>query len=139
MDFESMFNKAFTRIEDMKKQSEYFKSILTNANQCQFVAVCIPEYLSVYETERLCQELTKADIDIQNIIVNQIVIPDSDCFKCKSRYKMQSKYLKQIHELYSDFHVILSALQNEEIKGVDGLRQYGERLLKPIVLPPVPQ
>jgi arsenite-transporting ATPase len=101
--------------------------------------VCIPEYLSVYETERLCQELAKADIDIRNIVVNQIVIPESDCFKCKSRFKMQSKYLKQIHELYSDFHIILSVLQNEEVKGIEGLRQYGNRLMEKTVLPPLPQ
>lgn len=102
------------------------------------MAVCIPEYLSVYETERLCQELAKADIDIRNIVVNQIVIPDSDCFKCKSRFKMQSKYLAQIRDLYSDFHVILSPLQNEEIKGIEGLRQYGERLMTGCKLPALP-
>jgi arsenite-transporting ATPase len=100
--------------------------------------VCIPEYLSVYETERLCQELAKSDIDIRNIVVNQIVLPEDNCTKCKARYKMQWKYLKQIADLYSDFHVTLSALQNEEIKGVDGLRQYGQRLLTGLKLPGPP-
>jgi arsenite-transporting ATPase len=102
------------------------------------VAVCIPEYLSVYETERLCQELAKADIDIRNIVVNQIVLPESDCTKCKARYKMQWKYLKQIKDLYSDFHVTLSALQNDEIKGIDGLKGYGQRLMTGLVLPGPP-
>lgn len=133
-----MFNKAFSKMEDMRNQSEKFKSILTNPEECQFVAVCIPEYLSVYETERLCQELAKSDIDIRNIVVNQIVIPESDCFKCKSRYKMQSKYLKQIHDLYDDFHIILSPLQNEEVKGVKGLVDYGNRMLVKTNLPDTP-
>ena len=68
---------------------------MVNPDLCTFVAVCIPEFLSVYETERLVQELFTQKIDIFNIVVNQIVFVDDDCAckKCLSRYKMQHKYI----------------------------------------------
>lgn len=94
---------------------------MKNPELTTFVAVCIPEFLSVYETERLVQELATNEIDIYNIVVNQIVFPDGDCKKCLARYKMQSKYISQVIELYDDFHVVFMEQENNEIRGVESL------------------
>lgn len=136
---ENSLEKMFTKVAKLKEETSHLKSVISNPSLTTFVAVCIPEFLSVYETERLVQELTTYDIDIYNIVVNQIVFPEegSQCGQCVSRFKMQRKYLNQIFELYDDFHVVMMGLERSEIRGIDRLQGYAAKLLQEKTLPQI--
>lgn len=137
VEVEKKLEAATEKAVQMKADAENLLKIMSDPELCTFVAVCIPEFLSVYETERLVQELANHNIDIGNIVVNQIVFPEGECKKCWARFKMQNKYIKQIFELYSDFNVCLMGQEEEEIRGLEKLKAYGERLRQSKKLPKI--
>ena len=56
--------------------------------------------------------------------------PSENCKKCKARRKMQDKYLTQIQEIYDDFHIVVNPQLDQEVRGIDLLKQFGDLLIK---------
>ncbi|XP_057753595.1 ATPase GET3A isoform X2 [Arachis stenosperma] len=105
------------KLEGMKDVIEQVNKQFKDPDMTTFVCVCIPEFLSLYETERLVQELTKFEIDSHNIVINQVIFEDEvvESKLLKARMKMQQKYIDQFYMLYDDFNITKLPLLPEEL------------------------
>lgn len=145
------------RLEETRAVINKVNDAFQDPSLTTFVCVCIPEFLSIYETERLVQELSKFGIDSHNIVVNQVLFPEKDaeelgewydanaaglpkeaqeiCSKLMARKRMQDKYIGQCFDLYGDdFHVILMPLLDYEVRGVEKIALFSEHLINPVDL-----
>jgi len=79
----------------------------------------------------LVQELTKFNINIEHIVVNQVLFPEDTCRMCLARQRMQNKYFSQITEMYDDFHIVTAPLLEEEVRGVPRISAFSQYLINP--------
>lgn len=130
----------FQKLNELQQQVSEVNDQFTNPDLTTFVCVCISEFLSLYETERMIQELMSYNMDVNSIVVNQLLFADDDvngastesqCKRCVSRWKMQKKYLDQMGELYEDYHLVKMPLLGCEIRGINNLKKFSQFLLKP--------
>jgi len=143
--------QAIAKLEQLKGLIDQVHNQIKDPEKTTFVCVCIPEFLSIYETERLVQELSKNEIDTHNVVVNQVLFPDKDAAdlaewykktkeslpaeaqniisKTMARKRMQDRYISQIFELYEDFNITLMPLLDAEVRGVASLESFSKLLL----------
>ncbi|KAL8690018.1 MAG: hypothetical protein Q9224_004507 [Gallowayella concinna] len=126
-------DEVLAKMESLRETIGEVNTQFKNADMTTFVCVCIPEFLSLYETERMIQELTSYEIDTHAIVVNQLLFPkkSNNCEQCNARRKMQKKYLEQIEELYDEFNVVKMPLLVEEVRGKEKLESFSDMLVHP--------
>ena len=72
----------FAKLNEVQKNVEEVNEQFTNPDLTT-LCVFISEFLSLYETERMIQELMSYQMDVNSIVVNQLLFADDDENPCK--------------------------------------------------------
>ena len=122
-------------VEEMSGRVGRVESLLQNAETTGFVAVTIPEAMSISETGRLIDSLDQLGISLLCVIVNRVV-KESECPFCKRRRAAQEGELAETKERFGAYRLVEMPLFPREIQGLARLREYAEVLLG-VKSPPV--
>jgi arsenite-transporting ATPase len=112
----------------LKKTTKHIDELFRDSRHCEFIPVCIPEAMAVFETNRLLADLKKSGILVRQFIIND-VMELGTCSFCLRKKESQQKYLTQIGETYGR-HLEITKVPSfpEEIKGFGQLNALKEVL-----------
>ena len=110
---------------DMKEDLQMMRSLLTNAEEAEFVPVLIPEPMAIAETEDLLQALSQRQIAVRNVIVNR-VHEERDCELCSPKAAEQKEAVAGIREKFFGYNPIEMPLFPHEIQGEMRLLEYAD-------------
>ncbi|MBC8343389.1 MAG: ArsA family ATPase [Bacteroidetes bacterium] len=107
------------------------KSLLTNPEISEFVAVTIPEAMGLLETEDLTGAIKKLGIPNSRIIVNMIV-PPTNCGFCMVKSKEQFGYVNQLEKKMNsnNLNITRIPLFPHDVRGIEKLNEVGNMMFE---------
>lgn len=116
-------------IDDQRDDLLRVQALLTNTDTTEFVAVTIPEPVSIDEVERLVRVLNKDAVPIHSLIVNRVV-QSSTCPICSAAGQAQQANLDEIRKRFQALNLIMVPLFPHEIRREDRLNEYARALFQ---------
>ncbi|MFQ5916760.1 MAG: ArsA family ATPase [Candidatus Binatia bacterium] len=109
--------------ERMRRDIETVRSLLTDAQQAEFVPVMIPEAMSIAETGDLVAALEERRMPVSSIVVNRIQTT-GECDLCSPRREAQRGPIAEIEERFSSYDLIRVPQVPHEVRGERDLTDY---------------
>jgi arsenite-transporting ATPase len=113
-------NKTAQQLLSLSKSVKRIQETLLDPQKNEFVAITIPEAMSIAETERLLSALKRLEIPCRHILLNML-IPSSECGFCTLMRKEQQKYVQEAKRKFSGYLISQIPLLPREITGIDSL------------------
>lgn len=123
-------NNSMDDLEKDKRRYDTALSILKDINSTVFNLVLLPERLPIEETQSAITGLSKLNIPVQGIIINQTIMSEvieGNRF-LQARANLQKKYMKEIDTRFKELLQLKLPLLDHDVSDITSLRKVGKLL-----------
>jgi arsenite-transporting ATPase len=112
----------------LSKSIKRVLALLTDPESCEFVAVAIPERMSLEETKDLAKSLDKLKVPLRKLLINGVVSEDAakQCRFCRGRRKGQVEVVDKFKAAFGrrSIEILIAPQQAYEITGAKALADH---------------
>ena len=113
--------KTMDTIELIHKKLLELQELLKNNEICSVRLVCVPEKMIVEETKRNFMYLNLYKYQVDTVFINRIITDEVENSFMQKWIKIQSKYIKELEEVFFDIPVVKIPWYPKEIVGESGV------------------
>ena len=118
---------VLTALEERKHRFERTRILITDRRKAAFVFVMLPERLSILETQRAVDTLTRYHIPVGAVIVNKVSLDG----RGNTRSPAEHRYLEEIGASFARHPIYHVPQQGTDIIGVDPVRRLAASVIRP--------
>ncbi len=122
-------DNTIENLEIMKEKVLIARDLLMDEERTQFVKVMIPTMMSIFETERLVEELDSHSIAHKFVVVNMINPDNPNCQYCSHRRMEHMENIKYIESVFGKDNLTSVDAFDREIRGIKMLKFFADNLL----------
>jgi arsenite-transporting ATPase len=111
----------------MSKNIKRVSALLADPRACEFIAVAIPELMSLEETVRLTGSLKRLKVPMRRLLINNLVPIEaaSGCGFCSARRKGQERVIESFQsKLGKRIELFVAPQLPHEVRGHARLKEY---------------
>lgn len=111
----------------LSKNIKRVAALLTDAVECEFIGVAIPERMGLEETVRLTETLKRLKVPMRRLLINNVVPVDaaSACGFCAARRRAQEGMIREFRQRFKGrVKLFIAPQQPRDIRGREPLREH---------------
>lgn len=120
--------KSMNTIEKIHKKLIELQYLLRDKDICSIKLVCIPEKMVVEETKRNFMYMNLYQYNVDTVFINRVLSGEISNSFIKNWREIQSKYIKELEEVFVNIPIAKIPWYPNEILGIDAAEKLSKRV-----------